>query len=74
MLQISTSENPNTVLAFSERSGIPKHLLQAKLVRLGINHNGYVSFANQEYLQEIYIKEGNQEFLIKFSKMNYEQT
>ena len=72
MLTISTSENPYTVLAFSERSGIPKHLLQAKLVRLGINHNGYVSFANQEYLQEIYIKESNQEFLIKFSKMNYE--
>lgn len=74
MLTISTSENPYTVLEFSERSGIPKHLLQAKLVRLEINHNGYVSFANQEYLQEIYIKEGKDEFILTFSKMNYEQT
>ena len=72
MLTISTSENPYTVLAFSDRSGIPKHLLQAKLVRLGINHNGYVSFANQEYLQEIYIKEGKHEFMLTFSKINYE--
>jgi hypothetical protein len=72
MLQISTSESPYTILVFSEKSGIPKHLLQAKLVRLGINHNGYVSFANQEYLQEIYIKEGKYEFMLTFSKMNYE--
>ena len=72
MLVISQTETHSTTRAFSEKSGIPRHLLDAKLVRLGINHSGYVSFANQEYLQEIYIKEGKDEFILTFSKMNYE--
>jgi hypothetical protein len=74
MLVISQIETHSTTRAFSEKSGIPRHLLDAKLVRLGINHSGYVSFTNQEYLQEIYIKEGKDEFILTFSKMNYEQT
>ena len=72
MLIISQTETHSTTRAFSEQSGIPRHLLDAKLLRLGINHSGYVSFANQEYLQEIYIREGKDEFILTFSKMNYE--
>ncbi len=71
MLIISQTETHSTTRAFSEKSGIPRYLLDAKLVRLGINHSGYVSFANQEYLQEIYIKEGKDNFILTFSKMNY---
>jgi hypothetical protein len=73
MLVISKSETQNTVSMFSEKSGIPKHLLEAKLVRLGINHNGYLSFTNQEYLQEIYIREAKDNFILTFSKMNYQE-
>lgn len=72
MLIISQTETHSTTRAFSEKSGIPRYLLDQKLVRLGINHSGYVSFANQEYLQEIYIKEGKENFILTFSKMNYE--
>lgn len=74
MLMIPINESYSTTREFSERSGIPRHLLDAKLTRLGINHNSYVSFTNQEYLQEIYIKEGKDEFILTFSKMNYEST
>lgn len=72
MLIISQTETHSTTRAFSEKSGIPRHLLDAKLVRLGINHSGYVSFANQEHLQEIYIKEDKENFILTFSKMNYQ--
>ena len=72
MLIISQTETHSTTRAFSEKSGIPRYLLDAKLVRLGINLSGYVSFANQECLQEIYIKEGKENFILTFSKMNYQ--
>jgi len=72
MLVISQTETHSTTRAFSEKSGIPRYLLDAKLVRLGINHSGYVSFANQEYLQEIYITEGKDKFLLTFSKLNFD--
>ena len=72
MLIRSQRETHSTTRAFSEKSGIPRYLLDAKLVRLGIIHSGYVSFANQEYLQEIYITEGKDKFILAFSKMNYQ--
>lgn len=73
MLLISKEKQVQTINAFSELSGIPKHLLQQKLTRLGINYTGYVSYANQEYLQEIYIKEANDSFILTFSKINYQE-
>jgi len=72
MNYIKQSENNNTLNEISKRSGIPRHLLASKLVRLGIDVNGYISMDNQEYLQSVRVVENNQSYHLVPSKMNFD--
>ena len=72
MNYIKKSETTNTLNETAKRSGIPRHLLASKLVRLGIGQNGYISMDNQEYMQSVTIVKNNQSYHLVPSKMNFD--